>query len=53
MKNLKGLDTIIAVGTLAMSSFELMMKTFKWYEKLHGKKKKEKKQDFSRPIIKG
>lgn len=50
MKNLKGLDTIIAVGTLAISSFELMMKAFKWYEKRHGKKKKE---DYSRPIIKG
>jgi hypothetical protein len=50
IRSLKGFDTIIAVGTLAISSFELMMKAFKWYEKRHGKNKKE---DYSRPIIKG
>lgn len=47
----KKLDTFLTVGGIAMTSFELMMKTFKWYEKLHGKKKE--KEDFSRPIIRG
>jgi hypothetical protein len=28
-----------------------MMKTFKWYEKTH--KKKDKKEDLTRPIVKG
>ena len=50
MRDLKELDTIIAVGSFAVTSFELMMKAFKWFEKRHGKKKKE---DYSRPIIKG
>lgn len=53
MINLKQFNTILTVGGIAMTSFELMMKGFKWYEKLHGKKKKDKKEDFSRPIIKG
>ena len=53
MQNLKGLNTILTIGGFAVTSFELMMKAFKWYEKHHGKKKKDKKEDFSRPIIKG
>lgn len=51
IQNLKGFNTILTVGSIAITSFELMMKTFKWFEKLHGKKKE--KEDFSRPIIKG
>jgi hypothetical protein len=50
IQNLKGLNTVITIGGIAVTSFELMIKAFKWYEKRHGKKKKE---DFSRPIIKG
>jgi len=54
MLNLKQVNTILTVGGTAITAFELMMKTFKWYEKLHGKKKnKKEKEDFSRPIIKG
>ena len=53
MITLKQLNSAMAVVGTAVTTFEVMMKTFKWYEKLHGKKKKEKKEDFSRPIIKG
>ena len=52
MANLKQINSIMAVVGTAFTTFELMMKTFKWYEKLHGKKE-EKKEDFSRPIVKG
>jgi hypothetical protein len=50
MGTLKKIDTIITVAGLAVSAFELMQKTFKWYEKKHSKKEKK---DISRPIIKG
>ena len=49
MPNLKQLNTILTIGGIVATSFELMMKTFKWYEKQYGKKK----DDFSRPIVKG
>ena len=52
MITLKQVNSVMAVVGTAVTTFELMVKTFKWYEKLHGKKK-EKKEDFSRPIIKG
>ena len=51
MITLKQVNSVMAVVGTAVTTFELMVKTFKWYEKLHGKKKK--KEDFSRPIIKG
>jgi hypothetical protein len=51
MKNLKGFNTILTVGSIAMTSFELMIKAFKWYEKRHGKK--DNKDNLTRPIIKG
>jgi len=51
MKNLKGFNTILTVGSIAMTSFELMMKVFKWYEKRHGKK--NNKDSLTRLIIKG
>lgn len=51
MISLKQVNTILAVAGTAATAFELMMKTAKWFEKKHGKK--EKKQDYSRPIIKG
>lgn len=51
MITFKQINSIMAVVGTAVTTFELMTKTFKWYEKLHGKK--EAKQDFSRPIIKG
>lgn len=53
MITLKQVNSIVTVVGTAITTFEVMMKTFKWYEKLHGKKKKENKKDFSRPIIKG
>ena len=53
MISLKQINTILTVAGTAATTFEIMMKTFKWYEKIHGKKKKEKKEDYSRPIIKG
>ena len=46
---LKKLDNTITVIGLATSAYEMMHKTFKWYEKKHGNKNKE----ISRPIIKG
>lgn len=52
MISLRQINTILTVAGTAATTFEIMMKTFKWYEKIHTKKK-EKKQDFSRPIIKG
>jgi hypothetical protein len=53
MISLKQINTILTVAGTAATTFEIMMKTFKWYEKHHGSKKKENKEDFSRPIIKG
>ena len=52
MGKLKQINTIMTVVGIATTTFDLMIKTFKWYEKLHGKKKSEEK-DCSRPIIKG
>ena len=50
MSTLNKIDTVIGVVGIAATTVELMMKTFKWFEKKHGKKDK---QDYSRPIIKG
>ena len=49
----KHFGTALTVIGAAATVFDVMMKTFKWYEKHHGNKKKEKKEDLSRPIIKG
>lgn len=46
---MKKIDTIVTVAGLVISLYELMTKTFKWYEKKYGKKEKE----ISKPIIKG
>ncbi len=51
MISLKQVNTILTVVGTAATTFEVLMKTAKWLEKTHGKK--EKKQDYSRPIIKG
>lgn len=55
MISLKQINTILTVAGTAATTFEIMMKTFKWYEKHHGNKKSKKKnkEDHSRPIIKG
>ena len=37
MRPFKQFNTIIAVVGTAIATFELMMRTFKWYEKKHGK----------------
>ena len=48
---LKKIDTIITVVGAAVSTYQLMTKTFKWYERKYGKGKNKK--DITRPIIKG
>lgn len=52
MNSTKTFDTVLTVVGLVATTFEVMIKTFRWYEKRHNKKK-EKKEDYSRPIIKG
>jgi len=52
MISLKQINTLLTVLGTAATTFEIMMKTFKWYEKKRGKKDKQKK-DITRPIIKG
>jgi hypothetical protein len=49
MINTKQINSIMSVIGTAITTFEIMMKTFKWYENKH----KKKKEDYSRPIIKG
>ena len=51
MVSLKQINTLLTVVGTAATTFEIMMKTFKWYEKTH--KKKDKKEDLTRPIVKG
>ena len=46
---LKKIDTAITAIGLAASAYDIMQRTFKWYEKKHGNKKEE----ISRPIVKG
>lgn len=48
---LKKLNAIVTIASIAGTSFELMYKTFKWYDKKHNKDKK--RQEIARPIIKG
>lgn len=52
MISLKQINTLLTVVGTAATTFEVLMKTAKWYDKKYGKKK-EKKEDYSRPIIKG
>ena len=40
MITFKQFNSFITIVGTAITTFELMMKTFKWYEKLHGKKEK-------------
>ena len=51
MRMLKKIDTIITVVGAAVSTYQLMTKAFKWYERKYGKGKDKK--DITRPIIKG
>jgi len=46
---LKKIDTAITVIGIAAYAYDIMQKTFRWYEKKHGKEKKE----ISRPVVKG
>ena len=48
---LKKIYTIITVVGAAVSTYQLMAKTFKWYERKYGNGKDKK--DITRPIIKG
>ena len=41
MRPFKRFNTIIAVIGTAIATFELMMRTFKWYENKHGKEHNE------------
>lgn len=52
MLTTKQINSVMTIVGTAITTFEVMMKTFKWYEKIHGKKK-EKKEGNSRVIIKG
>jgi hypothetical protein len=48
---LKKINTVVTIASIAGTSFELMYKTFKWYEKKHRKSKG--KEQIARPVIKG
>jgi hypothetical protein len=48
---LKKIDTIITVVGAAVSTYQLMEKTFKWYEKKYSKRNNS--GNITRPIIKG
>lgn len=47
---LKKIDTAITVIGIAAYAYDIMQKTFKWYEKKYGNKKEK---EISRPLIKG
>lgn len=47
---IKKIDTAITIIGIVTYTFDIMHKTFKWYEKKHGDKKRE---EISRPIVKG
>ena len=49
MEILKKINTAITIIGLAASAYDIMQKTFKWYEKKHSNNKK----DTSRPVVKG
>ena len=49
---INGVNLALTVGGTVVTVGEVMYKTFKWYEKKHGKKSK-KRQEVARPIIKG
>ena len=49
MEILKKINTAITIIGLAASAYDIMQKTFKWYEKKRG----NKKEDTSRPVVKG
>ena len=46
---LRKIDTAITVIGIAAYAYDIMHQAFKWYEKKHGNKKEE----ISRPIVKG
>ena len=48
---LKKIDTAITVAGVVIYTFDLMTKTFKWYERKYGQG--NDKKDITRPIIKG
>ena len=52
MEFLKKVNTLVTVASATVTAVEVMYKTFKWYEKKHGKKG-NKRQEIARPIIKG
>ena len=47
---IKKINTIITIAGAAYTTYDTMMKAFKWYEKRHGGKKDT---PIIRPIIKG
>jgi hypothetical protein len=49
---IKGVNLAMTVGGTVITVGEVMYKTFKWYEKKHGKKEKADKI-VTKPIIKG
>lgn len=46
----KTIGTVTAIIAAVGTTYDVMIKTFKWFEKRH---KKENTKDMSRPIIKG
>lgn len=48
---LKKIDTAITVIGIAAYAYDIMHKTFKWYEKKYGKRNNS--ENITRPIIKG
>ena len=54
MKNLiEAAKTVVAVSSTVLTVIGVMEKTFKWYERKHGRNNKDKDQPLARPIIKG
>mgnify|MGYP007104083545 CR=1 FL=1 len=49
---INGVNLALTVGGTVVTVGEVMYKTFKWYEKKHGKKDKKEKV-ITKPIIKG
>lgn len=47
----KKINTIMTVVGVVVSTYQLMEKTFKWYEKKYGKRNNS--ENITRPIIKG
>ena len=50
LKKINAINTIMSVVGAVATTYELMNKTFKWYEKKYGNKPQK---EITRPIVKG